>query len=82
MFQMSQELVRRTSNLLVTNMYWMVAFKIYVFDASLFEETPNRSNSEIWNHFYHECFLQYFEGCPRVSSFHLNNLDNEVGNEL
>ena len=34
------------------------------------------------NHFYHECFLQYFEGCPRVSSFHLNNLDNEVDNEL
>ena len=34
------------------------------------------------NHFYYECFLQYFEGCPRVSSFHLNNLDNEVGNEL
>ena len=34
------------------------------------------------NHFYHGCFLQYFEGCPRVSSFNLNNLDNEVGNEL
>ena len=34
------------------------------------------------NHFYHECFLQYFEGYPRVSPFHLNNLDNEVGNEL
>ena len=34
------------------------------------------------NHFYHGYFLQYFEGCPRVSSFHLNNLDNEVGNEL
>ena len=30
------------------------------------------------NHFYYECFLQYFEGCPRVSSFHLSNLDNEV----
>ena len=34
------------------------------------------------NHFYHGCFLQYFECCPRVSSFHLNKLDNEVGNEL
>ena len=33
------------------------------------------------NYFYHECFLQYFEGCPRMSSFHLNNLKNEVGNE-
>ena len=62
-------------------MYWMVAFKILVFDASLFEETPNRSNSEIWKSFYNECFLQYFEGCPSAPSFHLNNLDNEVGNE-
>ena len=34
------------------------------------------------NHFYHECFLQYFGGCPRVSSLHLNNLDNGVGNEF
>ena len=29
----------------------MVAFKIHVYDASLFEETPNRSNSEIWKSF-------------------------------
>ena len=34
------------------------------------------------NHFYHDFFRQYFGGCPRVSSFHLNNLGNEVGNEL
>ena len=27
------------------------------------------------DHFYHGCFLRYFEGCPRVSSF-------QVGNEL
>ena len=34
------------------------------------------------NHFYHELTcLQYFEGCPRMSSFHLINLDHEVGNE-
>ena len=45
---MTQELVRGTSNLLVAKMYWMVAFKIHVFHASLFKETPNRSNSEIW----------------------------------
>ena len=44
---MTQELVRRTSNLLVANMYWMVAFKTHVFDASLFEEMPNRNSSEI-----------------------------------
>ena len=25
-----------------------IQFKIYVFDASLFEETPNRSSSVIW----------------------------------
>ena len=37
---MTQELVRETSNLLVVNMYWMAAFKIHVFGASLFEETP------------------------------------------
>ena len=44
---MTQELVRGTSNRLVANRYWMVVFKIHVFDASLFEETPNRSNSEV-----------------------------------
>ena len=33
------------------------------------------------HHFFHGCFLQHFEGCLRVSSFHPNNLDNEVGNE-
>ena len=27
---------------LVANIYWMVAFKIHVSHASLFEETPNR----------------------------------------
>ena len=48
---MTQELVRGTSNLLVANMCWMVAFETHVFDASLFEETPNRSNSEIWESF-------------------------------
>ena len=31
------------------------------------------------NHFYHDGFLQYFEGCPKLPSFfHLNNLDIEV----
>ena len=34
------------------------------------------------NHLYHGCFLQHFEGCPRMSSFQLNHLDNEVRNEL
>ena len=43
---MTQELIRRTSNLLVANMHWMVAFKIQVFDA-LFEKMPNRSYAEI-----------------------------------
>ena len=50
-FQATQELIRETSNILVVNMYWMVAFKIHIFDASLFEETPNGSNSEIWESF-------------------------------
>ena len=79
---MTQELVRGTSNLLVANTYWMVAFKTHVSDASLFKEMPNRSNSEIWESLLSGIFLQYFEGCPRVSSFHLNNLDHEVGNKL
>ena len=48
---MTQELVRGTSNILVTNMYSMVAFKAHVFDVSLFEEKPNRSNFEIWELF-------------------------------
>ena len=47
-FQTTQMLVRGTSNLLVANIFWMVAFKIYVFDSYIVEETPNRSNSEIW----------------------------------
>ena len=33
-------------------MYWMVTLKIHAFDASLFEETSNRSNSEIWASFF------------------------------
>ena len=49
-------IIRGTSNILVVNMYWMVAFKIHVFDASLFEETPNRSSSEIWESFLSSMF--------------------------
>ena len=45
------QLVRRMSNLFVANMDWMAAFKIHVFDVSLFEETPNRSSSEVWESF-------------------------------
>ena len=39
------------SNVFVDNMYWMLPFKIHVFDALLFEDTPNRGNSEIWKSF-------------------------------
>ena len=46
-FETTQELLSGTSALLVSTVYWMVAFNILVFDASLFEETPNRKNSEI-----------------------------------
>ena len=52
------------------------SIQIHVFDASL------EAVLRFGNHFYHGCLLQYFEGCPRVSTFHLNNLDNEVVNEL
>ena len=62
-FQMTQEIVRGTSNLLVANSYCMVAFKMHVFDALLFEETPNRSNG---NHFYHvfSNTLKDVQECP------------------
>ena len=77
-FKTAQELVRGSSNRLVANMYWMAAFKVLVFDASLFEETPKRSSSEIWKSLLSWIFS---EGWPRVAPFHLNNLDKEVGNE-
>ena len=48
---MTQELVRGKLNLLLANMYWMEAFKMHVFDASLLKEAPNRSNSKIWDSF-------------------------------
>ena len=32
-------------------MCWVIAFKIHVLDALLFEEMPNRSSSEIWGSF-------------------------------
>ena len=37
---MTQFLVSGISNLLVANIYLMVAFKIFVSDASLFAEMP------------------------------------------
>ena len=49
--QTTEELVRGASNLLVANIYWVLAFKIHVFDNSLFEKMTNRSNSEIWELF-------------------------------
>ena len=64
---MTHKLVRGTSNLLVANMYWMVAFKIHVFDASLFEETPNRSNWELGIIFTMNVFsntLKVVQECP------------------
>ena len=71
MFQTTEELVRGTSSILVANMYWMVAFKTHVFDASFSEETPNEAILRFGSYFYHEYFLQYFEGCLGVSYFHL-----------
>ena len=50
--KITQELVRETSNLLVTNMYWMIAFKTLVFDVSLFEEMPNRRNASLTPELY------------------------------
>ena len=69
----------------------------YVLDGSIqnIEETPiasllhhylKKCQNEVvlrsGNHFHHGRFLQYFAGCPGASSFHLNNLDNEVRNKM
>ena len=43
-FQNDTSVSEGTSNVLVANMYWRIAFKIFVFDASLFEETPYKSH--------------------------------------
>ena len=59
----------------------MVAFKILVFFASLKEESSKRSISESREYFYQGYFRQYFAGCSRVSSFHLNHWDNEGDSE-
>ena len=56
----TEELAGVTSNLLVTNRYWMVAFKIHVFAASLFEEAPNRDLG-IMNVFFST--LKVFQEC-------------------
>ena len=65
----------------VSNMYWMVAFKIHIMHHNL-KKPHTEAVLKSGNHFYHGCFLQYFEGCPRVSSFHLNDMGNEIGNKL
>ena len=52
-----------------------------VLFASLIEESPKRSISEILEQFLSRIFFQHFEGCSRVSLFCLNNWDNEEENE-
>ena len=54
------QMIIGASNLLVANMYWMESFKILVFDASLFEKTPNRNNSEIEKSFLSLMFSPMF----------------------
>ena len=70
-FWTTQELVRGVSGFFISQ---------YVLYGSI-ENTCIWSLFErmlFWNHFYDKCFLQYFEGFPRVSSFHPNNLDKEA----
>ena len=59
-FQTTQEIVIGTSNLLVDNMYWMVTFKIHVFNASLFEEMPG-ATLRFGNYLYYGCLIQYID---------------------
>ena len=73
---MAQDLVSGTPNLLVANMYWMVAFKIRVIWCII-----------IWRNakWKIQRFVKVFAILSRLSksaSFHLNDLDSEVGNEL
>ena len=42
-FKTTLELVRGMSCFLVANICWMIAFKIDVFDAPLFEEMPEET---------------------------------------
>ena len=39
----------------------MVAFKIHVFDTSLFEETTIEAILRFGNHFYHECIAIFID---------------------
>ena len=58
-----------------------IRFKIYVFNASLFEETPNRSNSEIFESFLLWMFSPLLWRLSK-SVLLLNKVDKRVGNEL
>ena len=77
---MTQEIVTGTSSLLVAIIYCMVAFKMYDLMHYYLKKRQIEAILRFGNHFYHKCFLQYLEGCPRVSFFHLNNLYSKVGN--
>ena len=61
-------------------MYWMVAFKIHRLMNHYLNKRHIEGIMRFENHFYHECFSQYFKDGQRVSSFPLNNLHNEVRN--
>ena len=55
----------------VLNMYWIVAFKIHVFDVSLFEETPNRVYSFHLNNLGNEVGNEFWI-CYVIKKCYLN----------
>ena len=73
--RVSKKDVKSFSSQYVPIAYWIVAIKIHHH----LKKCQTEAILSFGKHFYHECFLQCFKGYPRVSFFHLNNLDNEVG---
>ena len=42
---------------------------------------PKEASLKFGNHFYQEYFPRHFEGCSRVTFFHLNDWDNDGDGE-
>ena len=59
-FVLTTSRVSKRDVFLVANMYWMIAFKIHVSNASSIEGTSNRNNSEIWKSFLSCVFSSIF----------------------
>ena len=66
----NSRLVRRTSNLIVANIFWMVAFKIMYLMHHYLKKRQIEAILRFENHFYRECFpniLKVVQECPPLS---------------